>query len=134
MGKATVSIIGNVGQKKPLKYLQSGDAVLNITVAVNKIGKPKDGAEKDPPTWFNVDFWRQQAELVDKYVQVGDEISIDGDIELREYERNDGTKGQSLDVHARSVTLLRNGRQGTGGSAPAPTATESSNNLSDIPF
>lgn len=132
-GWSQTIIVGNVGRTEELRYLQSGVAVFNFTVAVNTVSGSGD-QKQERTTWFRVACWRQLGENMSKYVQKGSQIMVVGNVEARAYTDNSGQPQATLEITARDVRLLggrgdRDGGQGGYDEYQAP-----SDNLNDIPF
>lgn len=79
-----LTIAGNVGKDAKLNELQSGDKVLNFSVAVSN-GKDKDGNRRDS-TWFDCSLWGKRAEALAPYITNGSRLVVTGRPTAREYE------------------------------------------------
>jgi single-strand DNA-binding protein len=115
-------IIGNLGADPELRYTPSGKAVTNLRVAVNSNRRGPDGEWVEETLWLRVEVWDQAAERAAEQLRKGNKIYAEGELRAREYERNDGTKGTSLELRfARIVNLERRSRdEAEGGFADAP--------------
>jgi single-strand DNA-binding protein len=136
-GWQQVIIVGNVGRAEDLKYLQSGVAVLNFSVAVSSVSGTGD-QRQEKTTWFRVAAWRQLAESLAPYITKGKQVMVVGTVDARPYADNSGQPAASLELTAREIRLLGNRSEGgetrSGGGdyneyAPAPP-----DNMGDIPF
>ena len=136
-GWSQTIIVGNVGKAEDLKYLQSGVAVLNFSVAVNSVTGTGD-QKQERTTWFRVAAWRQLAESLAPYIAKGKQVMVVGSIDARAYADNAGQPAASLEITAREIRLLGSrgegeGRAGGGNEygdyAPAPP-----DSMGDIPF
>ena len=101
---AFLTIVGNVGSVE-LKFTPQGKAVCEVSVAENHNRKNQQTGqwETESTTWRRVSFWENQAEAVAEQVQKGDRVIVTGDEKLREYERQDGSKGASLEMRGRHI-------------------------------
>src|SRR5699024_5573662 len=101
---AFTTVIGNVGDVQ-LKFTPNGKAVCEVSVAENHNRKNEQTGqwETESTTWRRVSFWENQAEAVAEQVQKGDRVIVTGDEKLREYERQDGSKGASLEMRGRHI-------------------------------
>ena len=101
---AFLTIVGNVGGVE-LKFTSNGKAVCEVSVAENHNRKNQQTGqwETESTTWRRVSFWENQAEAVAEQVQKGDRVIVTGDEKLREYERQDGSKGASLEMRGRHI-------------------------------
>lgn len=122
-GYQYVMIIGNVGRSPELRYTQSGVAVADFSVAVNRVWT-QNGEKREEVTWFRVSCWRSLAETVNQYVHKGMLISVSGRVTASAYMGQDGEPRASLDLTADGVVFL--GRRGDAQDAPAPEG--------DMPF
>ena len=113
-------IIGNVGGDPEMRYIPSGDAVTNFSVAVNeRWGSAEDRKEKT--TWFKVTAWRKLAEICNQYVTKGMSVYVEGRLSADTYDRRDGGTGLSLEINAQTVLFLSRSEDG-GGQTPRQQA------------
>ena len=99
-----VTVVGNVGDVQ-LKFTPNGKAVCEVSVAENHNRKNEQTGqwETESTTWRRVSFWENHAEAIANEIQKGDRVIVTGEERLREYERNDGTKGASLEMRGRHI-------------------------------
>lgn len=101
-----VIIVGNVGRAPELRYLQSGQAVCDFSVAVNETWTVKDTDEKkERTTWFKITCWRGLAETVNQYVYKGMLVMAVGTINASAWLK-DGEPKASLELNAQTVRFL----------------------------
>lgn len=105
MSDTTVTITGNVTRDPELRYTQGGRGVANFTIACNKrIKNPQTEQWEDgPTTYIKVVAWQQLGENAAASLHKGDRVCVTGTIENREYDKDDGTKGHSLEITADDV-------------------------------
>jgi single-strand DNA-binding protein len=111
-----VIITGNLTSDPELRSLPSGTSVCKLRVACNT--RRKDGASGewvDKPNFFDVTVWGNQGENCAKYLSKGRPVAIDGRLEWREWENNEGQKRQSIDIIADAVQFLSSPRDDGGG-------------------
>ena len=147
----TVAITGNLTRDPELKKFDDGGAVCKIRVANN--GRKKEGDQwVDAPNYFDVVIWGRQGEATAEYCSKGRKVAVTGKLRWREWESQDGSKRQSVEIHADTVAFIGSqkdqdqsqGQQdgdcapagtaaatGDGGFQPAPTATSPDD---DLPF
>jgi single-strand DNA-binding protein len=102
-----VVLIGNLTKDPELRALPSGMAVCELRIAVNTRRKnASTGDWEDRPNYFNVKVWGGQGESAARYLAKGRQVGIDGRLEWREWEAQDGTKRQAIDIIAESVQFL----------------------------
>lgn len=85
-----VFLIGNLTKDPEMRSTQSGVAVCNFTIAVNRRFKNANGEQETD--FLNVIAWRQLAELCGKYLAKGRKVAVTGSIQTRTYEAKDGSK------------------------------------------
>ena len=108
-------IVGNLGGDPELRYLQSGVAVCNFSVAVNERWRDRDsGEQRERTTWYRVAAWRQLAETCNTYLNRGSQVMVIGNVNARGYINNNGEAAASLDLTAREVRFM-GGRGDQGG-------------------
>jgi single-strand DNA-binding protein len=150
-GLCKVIVIGNLGRDPEKRYTQDGRPVTRFSVAATTRRRERDGEWADHTEWFSVTVFGRQAETLAERVTKGTRVYVEGRLESRQYETQNGSKGFSLDVVANEVipldTRQREGAEFGGGSgefesaAPArggfasrPAAQEDAADLEDLPF
>jgi single-strand DNA-binding protein len=109
-----VVISGNLTKDPELRQLPSGNSVCKLRMAVNTRVKDRDSGQwTDKPNYFDVTVWGGQGESVAKYLSRGSGLLVDGRLEWREWDAQDGTKRQAVEIIADSVQFL--GGRGEGG-------------------
>ncbi len=108
-------IVGNLGGDPELRYLQSGRAVCNFSVAVSERWRDRQTNEQqEKTTWYRVAVWGNQAETCNTYLSRGRQVMVIGNVQARGYVNNNGEAAASLDLTARDVRFL-GGRDGGSG-------------------
>jgi single-strand DNA-binding protein len=109
-----VVLVGNLTRDPELRHTPSGTAVCSLRIAVNT--RRKDGATgewTEKPNYFDVTVWGSQGENCAQYLSKGRPVAIDGRLEWREWEAQDGTKRQAVEVVADTVQFLGGRSEGT---------------------
>jgi single-strand DNA-binding protein len=109
-----VVLVGNLTKDPELRTTPSGTSVCKLRVAVNT--RQKDAATGewgDKPNYFDVTVWGNQAESCAQYLSKGRPIGVDGRLDWREWDAQDGTKRQAVEIIADTVQFL--GSRGDGG-------------------
>jgi single-strand DNA-binding protein len=102
-----VVMTGNLTADPELRSLPSGTSVCQMRIACNTRRKNASSGEwEDKPNYFNVTVWGAQGENVARYLSKGRPVAIDGRLEWREWEAQDGSKRQATDIIADSVQFL----------------------------
>lgn len=146
-------IIGNLGRDPEMRYTPSGQAVTQFTVAVNRNYKDQQGERQEETEWFRVVAWGQQAEFSAEYLRKGAKVYVEGRIQTRQWEGQDGQKRSTTELVANTIqTLERRQRDdvGDGGSqepreprpqrasagqaAQKPAAEQPEPDYDDLPF
>jgi single-strand DNA-binding protein len=110
-----VILVGNCGRDPEIRYLPSGQAVANVSVATSSKRKDKTSGELVEETqWHRVTFFDRLAEIAGEYVKKGRPIYVEGRLVYRKYTDKDGVEKQSTDIIATEMQLL-GGREGMGG-------------------
>ncbi len=91
-------IYGNLTKDPELKALPSGAAVCEFSVATNRVWKDKNGAKQESVDYHNVVVFGKQAELIKQYMRKGSPIYIEGRIQTRSWEAQDGTKRYRTEI------------------------------------
>jgi len=102
-----VVITGNLTRDPELRSLPSGTSVCDLRVAVNT--RRKNGATgewEDKPNYFDVKVWGAQGENCARFLSKGRPVAVQGRLEWREWETQDGQKRQAVDIIAESVQFL----------------------------
>jgi len=109
-----VVLVGNLTRDPELRHTPSGTAVCNLRLAVNTRRKDETGQWVDKPNYFDITVWGNQGERCAQYLAKGRPVAIDGRLDWREWQAQDGTKRQTVEIVADSVQFL-GGREGGGG-------------------
>ena len=136
-----VIVVGNLGQDPDTRYMPSGSAVTNITVATNESWKDKQtGEQKDRTEWHKVAMFGRLAEIAAEYLRKGSQVYIEGKLRTRKWQDKQGNDRYTTEIVADEMQML-GGRGGAGapmsdqGPPPSPPPQGSSDDFDDdIPF
>ena len=124
-------LIGNLGKDPEVKYLDSGIAVANFSLATTENYKNKEGERVSQTEWHNIVLWRGLAEVAEKYLKKGSSIYIEGRIRTRKWEDDGGKIRYNTEILGDNMTML-------GGKPQAENKNEdltsSENDEDDLPF
>ena len=110
----SVVVTGNLTRDPELRSLNSGTSVCKLRIAVNTRRKGQDGNWEDKPNYFDVTVWGAQGENCATYLAKGRPVAVQGRLEWREWEAQDGSgKRQSVEIIADTVQFLGS-RDGSG--------------------
>ncbi len=142
-------IIGNLGRDPEMRYTPNGQAVTQFTVAVNRNYRDANNEWQEETEWFRVVCWAQLAERTAEYLRKGRKVYVEGRLQTRSWEGQDGQKRYTTELIANTVTPLdprprdenapepagarpaRPQSQGAGGPPPDDLG---SSDLDDLPF
>ncbi len=111
-----VVMTGNLTHDPDLRSLQRGMSVCKLRIACNTRRKNNSTGEwEDKPNYFDVTVWGAQGENCARFLSKGRPIAVDGRLEWREWEAQDGSKRQSTEIIADSVQFLSSREDGQGG-------------------
>jgi single-strand DNA-binding protein len=111
-----VVLTGNLTRDPELRSTPSGTSVCSLRVACNTRRKDASGEWVDKPNYFDVTVWGRPGENAAQYLEKGRPIAVDGRLEWREWEDQNGNKRQAVDIIADSVQFLGGrGEDGGGG-------------------
>lgn len=140
-GVNKVILVGLVGKDPEVKYMPSGGAVCNLSLATNEEWKDKQTGEKKKRTeWSRLTFYNRLAEIVGEYIRKGSQIYVEGSLRTRDYEK-DGQKHYVTEIIVRELQMLggKSGhRESKGDATDSEDATPDSHKPDfqddDIPF
>lgn len=140
MNKAIV--LGRIGSDVELKTIGSGNNVANFSVATNKRWTDKDGERQERTEWHSIVFWGKQAEVIAKFFDKGDLILVEGEIQTRSWEGDDGVKRYKTEIVGNNFYFANSNKteskEGNSDGAPAKSATSDLPNFApgadELPF
>jgi single-strand DNA-binding protein len=112
-----VAITGNLTRDPELRSTPGGTPVCKLRVAVNSRRKDQSGQWVDKPNYFDVTVWGAQGENCANYLSKGRPVAVEGRLDWREWEAQDGSKRQAVEIIANSVQFLGSRSDNQGGSA-----------------
>ncbi|MFW6193848.1 MAG: single-stranded DNA-binding protein [Gemmatimonadota bacterium] len=110
-------IIGNLGSDPEVRSTSSGTRVATLSVATSRRWTGRDGEEQERTEWHRVVCWDRLAEICEQYLSKGDRIYVEGRIEYRQWEGQDGRTRYTTEIRARQMIMLggRGDRAPSGG-------------------
>ena len=121
-----VVLTGNLTRDPELRSLPSGTSVCDMRIAVNT--RRKNGATgewEDKPNYFDVKVWGAQGENCQRFLSKGRPVAVQGRLEWREWETQEGQKRQAVDIIAESVQFLGGRDEASGGGFTASVGSRS---------
>lgn len=116
-----VILIGNLGKDPETRYLPSGDAVANFSIATTEKFKDKSGAMQEHTEWHRISFFGRQAEIAGEYLKKGSPVYIEGRIRTRKWQDKEGQDRFTTEIVGDRMQLL-GGRGGSENMAREPAA------------
>ncbi len=108
-----VVLVGRLTKDPELTYTQSGAAVCRFSIAVNR-SSGSSAENENPANFFNVVAWNKTAEICNEYLSKGRQVGIDGRLQQRRWEGQDGAKRNTVEIVANNVQFFGQGRQSAG--------------------
>ena len=105
-GVNKVILVGNLGKDPEVRYLDSGVAVANFSLATTENYKNKQGERVSQTEWHNIVLWRGLAEVAEKYLKKGSSIYVEGKIKTRKWEDKEGVTKYSTEILGDNMTML----------------------------
>jgi len=147
-GVNKVILVGNLGRDPEVRYMPSGNAVANVTLATTESWKDKQTGEKQERTeWHRIVAWGRLGEICGEYLAKGKQVYIEGRLQTRSWDDRDGNKRYMTEVVAANMVMLGSPSGGSGrtmedfseDNAPrdrknAPTGPKNPPDDDDIPF
>lgn len=111
-GLNRVTLVGNVGMDPELKYTQGGQAVLRIRMATNESWLDKGGTRQERTEWHTVIVWGKRAEGLNKVLNKGTTLWVEGRLQTRNWETPAGEKRYATEINASDLGLVGGKRNG----------------------
>lgn len=109
-----VMIIGNLGRDPEMRFTANGQALATFSVACNRRYTTRDGEQRDETEWVRVVCWARQAEIAGQYLHKGSQVYVEGRLQTRTWEDQQGQTRYMTEVVAQSFQFLGS-RSGAGG-------------------
>lgn len=119
-----VILIGRLGKDPEVRYMTSGEAVANFSLATSERWKDKSGEQQEKTEWHNCVAYRKLGEIIGEYCHKGDNLYVEGKLSTRKWEDKEGVTRYMTEVIINSIDFLtpkgdRESRQPATGSAPS---------------
>ena len=114
-----VILIGNLGKDPETRYLPSGDAVTNFSIATTAKWKSKSGEQQEHTEWHRISMFGKVAEIAGEYLKKGSPVYVEGRIRTRKWQdKESGQDKYSTEIVADRMQLLGSRGSGSGGAEP----------------
>src|SRR5690606_9201086 len=115
-GVNKVILIGNLGRDPEVRYMPSGSAVANITLATTEVWRDRQTGEQQERTeWHNVVFFNRLAEIAGEYLRKGSKVYVEGSLRTRKWQDKNGQDRYTTEIVASDMQMLDS--RGSGGSS-----------------
>ncbi|MDB2451376.1 single-stranded DNA-binding protein [Gammaproteobacteria bacterium] len=126
-GVNKVILVGNLGQKPEMRYTATQSAVANISIATTESWKDKESGEmRDKTEWHRVVYFGKLAEIVEKYLDKGSSVYIEGKLQTRKWQDKSGADRWTTEIVGSELTML--------GSRQTNSSNDMTANQSESPF
>ncbi|MCY3762688.1 MAG: single-stranded DNA-binding protein [Gemmatimonadetes bacterium] len=117
-------LIGNLGSDPEVKYTPSGVPVANVSLATNESWTDRNGERQERTEWHRLVFWRKLAEIVGQYLRKGSKVYVEGRIETRSWDDQNGQKRYATEIVVNDMQMLdsRGEMEGAAAGPPVPPA------------
>ena len=108
-------LVGRLGKDPETRYMTSGEAVTNVTLATSENYKDKNGEKQERTEWHNLVFYRRLAEIAGEYLKKGSQIYVEGRIQTRKWQDKEGKERYTTEIVVNEMQML-GGKSSGGGS------------------
>lgn len=121
-------LIGNLGADPEIRYTQSGTQVATFRIATTEKWKGQDGQMNENTEWHRIVAWARLAEICGEYLNKGSRVYIEGRIQTRKWQDQDGNDKYTTEIIAREMKMLspRGGESGGGGGSYGSSSKQDS--------
>ncbi|OGO32146.1 MAG: single-stranded DNA-binding protein [Chloroflexi bacterium RBG_16_54_18] len=110
-GLNKVMIIGRLGRDPEMRYTPSGRPVTTFSVGTNRSWNTANGERRTETEWFNVVAWSSLAEICKQYLLKDNQVYIEGRLQTRHWEDNEGLKHSAVEIVANEMIMLDERRE-----------------------
>lgn len=116
-----VILVGNLGQDPEVRYMPSGGAVTNVTIATSESWKDKNtGQAQERTEWHRVVFFNKLGEIAGQYLKKGSKVYVEGSLRTRKWQGQDGSDRYTTEIVASDMQMLDSRPGGGGDYSPPP--------------
>jgi len=113
-----VILIGNLAADPEIRYTKEGTPVTSFRMATTEKWKGQDGQTQEQTEWHNIVAWRRLAEICHEYLGKGSRVFIEGKLQTRKWQDQNGNDRYTTEIVAREVKMLSAKKESNGASAP----------------
>lgn len=104
-------ILGNLGNDPDIRYMPSGDAIANLSIATTDKYKDRDGNAKEQTEWHKVSFFGKLAEVCGQYLKKGSQVYVEGSIRTRKWQDKEGNDRYTTEIRGDRMQMLGGGQR-----------------------
>jgi single-strand DNA-binding protein len=123
-------LIGNLGADPEIRSTTSGTQVATLSIATSRRWNDRQGQQQEKTEWHRVVCWDKLAEICERFLKRGDRVYVEGSIEYRQWDGQDGQKKYTTEIRARELIML-GGRDGGGEQSWSRSSSSSSSSSSN---
>lgn len=123
-GLNKVMIIGHLGRDPEMRFTPTGRPVTTFSVATSRSWNTSDGERRTETEWFNVVAWGNLAEICNQYLSKGQQVYIDGRLQTRHWEDQDGNRHSAIEIVANEMIMLGDRRDANSSSDQVENQTD----------
>ena len=101
-----VILVGNLGKDPEVRYMPSGDAIANISLATTDSWKDKNGEKQEKTEWHKVAFFGKLAEIAGEYLKKGSQVYVEGRLQTRKWQDKEGHDRYTTEIVADRMQML----------------------------
>ena len=136
-GLNKVMIIGRLGRDPEMRYTPSGRPITTFSVATSRKWNTSEGEKRSDTEWFNVVAWGSLAEICNQYLSKGQQVYIEGRLQTRKWEDDNGNKRSNIEIVAKEMIMLGDRKKKTDSDDSeneGRLSTENAEEDDDFPF
>ena len=108
-----VILVGRLGRDPETRYMPSGDAITNFSLATDEQWRDRNGERQTRTEWHNVSLYGKLGEIANQYLRKGSQVFIEGKIQSRKYTGKDGIERMAYDIIGNEMKMLGNRNDGS---------------------
>ena len=116
-GVNKVILVGNLGQDPEVRYMQNGNAVCSLTIATSESWKDQQGQVQERTEWHRCVLYKRLAEIAGEYLKKGAKVYVEGRLQTREWQDQQGQKRYTTEVVVNELQMLDSRQSGSAGPA-----------------
>ena len=135
-GVNKVILVGNLGDDPIVRFTKNGNAVASFSIATSEKWTGKDGEKHEKTEWHRIIAWNKLGEICGEYLSKGKQVYIEGKLQTRKWEDNDGNEKHTTEIVANNMTMLgqRGSSEGSGHQSSGSQTPPEDFEDDDIPF